>query len=279
MPQGWYLKLSGFMDAVGLLEEPMGLFYTDVRPDAGFTPKPIPLPTREQEKANTVDWQKTFGSFSCAMGHIWRARRKHTAAYFSKEHFGCLGAAFWLGFNKPQLEAIIHYVSTGVPNMSHGEHYLCSPDAVRNAFNHVDPEPATADYLVVKPLSLFTDNETPLLVTTFARPECLCGLHQLAAYVTSDPEVVASPWTAGCGGICAWPLHYLARGMQKAVISGWDPSARKFYKTDELTFTVPHAMFLDMLEQYEKSFLSTNTWKTVRKKIDRSHKAWNEDKA
>ena len=92
--------------------------------------------------------------------------------------------------------------------------------------------------------------------------------------MTNDPEVVASPWSAACGGLAAWPLHYLAKGQNRAVISGWDPSARKFFNTDELSFTVPLAMFEQMLERYEQSFLSTKTWGVVQKKIARSNKAW-----
>ena len=94
----------------------MGIFYTDEQPAEGFSPKPMEMPTREKEAKNEIDWQSVFGQFSCAMGHIWRARKKKTTAYFSATQFGCPGGAFWLGFNKPQTETIIHYVSTGIAN-------------------------------------------------------------------------------------------------------------------------------------------------------------------
>ncbi|MEJ2642441.1 MAG: DUF169 domain-containing protein [Desulfosarcinaceae bacterium] len=270
-------QLPEFLTKVGLSEAPLGVLWTDRAPTEGFTtPKPIDLPTREKELANQIDWQSVFGSFSCAMGHIWRARKKQTAAYFSAERFGCPGAAFWLGFNKPQTETIIRYVSSGIPNWTEGEHYCESPDALRQIFEFVDPPPAPKSYCVLQPLTRFNADETPELVVFFTRPEVLCGLHQLAAFVTNDPEVVASPWSAGCGGLVAWPRHYLARGRSKAVIGGWDPSARKFYKTDELSFTVPYAIFESMVGRYEASFLTTKTWQTVAKKIARSRKAWNE---
>lgn len=113
---------------------------------------------------------------------------------------------------------------------------------------------------------MFLEGEEPELVVFFARPESLCGLHQLAAFVTDDPEAVASPWSAACGSLAVWPLHYLIRGKNKAVVGGWDPSARKFFKTDELSFTVPFPMFKSMLHRYDESFLTTKTWKTVQKK-------------
>jgi uncharacterized protein (DUF169 family) len=269
-------SVSEFITALGLDEEPMGLFYTDQKPADGFSPKPVDLPTREKEMKNEIDWQAVFGSFSCAIGHIWRARKKKTAAYFSAEQFGCPGAAFWLCFNKPQTEMIINYVSTGIPNFMEGEHYCDSPDALREIFEYVDPRPAPKKYCVVKPLSLFTDDETPELVIFFSRPESLSGLHQLATFITNDPEVVASPWSAGCGSIAAWPLHYLNKGVDKAVIGGWDPSARKFFKNDELSFTVPFHLFAEMVNRYKESFLMEKAWGTVKKKIARSAKVWGE---
>ena len=151
--------LPKFLDTLGLAEEPMGLFYTDKEPDGGFTPKPNDLPTREKEVNNQVDWQKVFDQFSCVMGLIWRARKKQGIAYFSAEQFGCPGGAFWLGFNKPQAETIINYVSTGIPNWTDGELYCDSPDELRRIFEYVDPRPAPKKYCVVKPLSKYANDE------------------------------------------------------------------------------------------------------------------------
>ena len=269
-------RLPGFLQTLGLQEEPMGTFFADQPPKDGFTPAPGELPTREKEQKNEIDWQQVFGSFSCVLGNIWRARRKKTAAYFSAEQFGCPGGAFWLGYMKPQTETIIHYVSSGIPERMQGEFYCESPDQLRAIFDAVDPLPATGKYCIFKPLSQFGPRQEPEIVSFFLRPESLCGLHQLAAFVTNDPEVVTSPWSAACGSLVVWPRKFLAQGKMKAVVGGWDPSARKFFKTDELSFSVPFEMFRRMLQRFEGSFLTTETWKTVQKKIDRSKRAWGE---
>ena len=269
-------SLPSFLEILGLDEEPMGIFYSDDKPADGFSPKPMDLPTREKEMKTEIDWQAVFTQFSCVIGNIWRARKKKTAAYFSAEQFGCPGGAFWLGFLKPQTETIIHYVSTGIPNRMEGEFYCDSPNNLRQIFEYIDPRPASHKFCIFKPLSSFTEEEDPELVTFFARPEPLSGLHQLAAFVTNDPEIVVSPWSAACGSLVVWPLHYLSKGLNKAVIGGWDPSARKFFKTDELSFTVPFGMFTEMTNRFDESFLKTNTWKNVQKKIARSKKAWRE---
>jgi uncharacterized protein (DUF169 family) len=268
--------LPGLLAALDIDEEPLGLYYTDQDPAEGFSPKPMELPTREREDRNVIDWNVLFKDFSCVMKHIRWARMKKRAAYFSAEQFGCPGGAFWLGFSKPQTQTIVKYVSTGIPGWTDGERYCESPQALHRVLEEIDPVPAPKKYCVVQPLSLFPDKREPLLVLFFSRPESLCGLHQLAFFVTNDPETVSSPWSSGCGSIAAWPLRYLAKGRQKAVLGGWDPSARSFFKNDELSFTIPFQMFTAMIARYDTSFLVTKDWGKVRKRINRSRKAWSE---
>ncbi len=269
-------SLPEFIDTLGMTEEPMGIYFDDNEPTDGFSPKDCDLPTAEKEEKNEIDWQNVFGQFSCIIGNIWKARKKNKPAYFSAEKFGCPGGAFWSGFLKPQTQTIIKYVSSGVPGHMEGEHYCDSPENLQKMFEYVDPVPAKKKYCIFKSLSTFEETEEPELVTFFVRPEVLSGLHQLAAFVTNDPEVVVSPWGAACGNLVAWPLHYHAKGDYKAVLGGWDPSARKFMKTDELTFTVPYKMYKEMIDRYKESFLSGKVWGNVKKKIERSKKAWKE---
>jgi len=265
-----------FLEAIGLDEEPMGMYYSDEEPVKGIAPKSGLLPTIEMEARGEVDWGALFGNFSCVIGNIWRARKKKTAAYFDKERFGCLGGAFYLGFLKPQLDFITYYVSTGIPDQMEGEHYLESPEVTRDFFNTIDPPPAPARYCVFAPVTQFKKETPPELVIFFARAEVISGLNQLATFVTNDFEAVYSPFGAGCSNIVTWPLRYLAQGKLKAVLGGWDPSDRKFLKTDEITFTVPFEMFQRMVNRWPESFLTTKTWAMVRKKINRSRKAWGE---
>jgi hypothetical protein len=270
------VDLDGFLEILGLREEPMGMYYTDQQPAKGFSPKPAILPSAEEESKGKVDFGSLFADFSCVIGNIWRARRKKTAAYFDKERFGCLGGAFYFGFLKPQLDIIAHYVSSGIPGHMEGEHYLESPEVTRNFFETIDPPPAPKRFCVFKPVSQFEPGEKPVLVIFFARGEVMGGLHQLATFVTNDFEAVCSPFGAGCSNIVTWPLRYLSQGKLKAVLGGWDPSDRKFLKVDEMTFAVPHEMFRRMVTRWPESFLTGHTWATVRKKIARSERAWGE---
>ena len=269
-------KVREFLEVLGLSEEPMGMLYTNEQPTEGVSPKPGTLPTVEDEAANQVDWASINANWTCVIGAIWRAQNKRTVAYFDRERFGCLGGAFYLGYLKPQLDMITYYVSTGIPGRLEGEHYFESPEVTRNFFHTIDPRPAPARFCVFKPISLFGADECPELVIFFSRPESIAGLNQLATFVTNDFEAVNSPFGAGCSNIVTWPLRYLAQGKLKAVLGGWDPSDRKYLKPDEITFTVPFEMFTRMVNRWPDSFLKTATWEIVRKRAERSRKAWGE---
>jgi uncharacterized protein (DUF169 family) len=271
-------RLNEFLQALGHMEEPMGMFYSEDEPQDGVAPKAGILPTAEQEAKNQVDFNAVWKDFSCVVGKIWIARNKRTAAYFDREHFGCLGGAFFLGYLKPQLNAIVHYVSTGLPNILDGERYFSDPDVARAFYQTLDPRPAPKRFCIFKPLSTFAESEQPEVVVFFARPEAISGLHQLAVYVTKDLEVVMSPMGAGCTNIVTWPIKYLEQGKLKAVLGGWDPSERRYLKPDEITFAVPFALYQRMLDEWKESFLTAEAWQTVLKRIERSRKAWKEDK-
>jgi hypothetical protein len=54
----------------------------------------------------------------------------------------------------------------------------------------------------------------------------------------------------------------------RAVIGMFDPSARAYVPRDVLSFSVPMTKFVTMIENIEESFLITDTWKKLRKRID-----------
>jgi len=160
----------------------------------------------------------------------------------------------------------------------HGERFLPSPEAMRKFLDKVNPRKAPAKYCIFKPLSLFNDSHEPEFVIFFARPEVLTGLFIQTTFTTGDVDCVASPFGAGCTNIIAWPLFYKEQRIEKAVLGGFDPSARKFMKTDELTFTVSWSLYKKMLMALPESMFNVGgEWAGVRKKISRSAKAWGEN--
>lgn len=267
-----------FLEHLGLAEEPIGVYYADNKPEDAFGPKAGPPISRELEAQDQIDMQGVFEHFSCVIGNIWLARKKRGVAYISAEEYGCPGGVFYCSMIKPNLRFIEHYVTTGFEGTPiHGERYLPSPEAMRTFLDKVEPRDAPAKYCLFKPLSLFSDGEKPEFVIFFARPEVLTGLFIQTTFTTGDVDSVATPFGAGCTNIVGWPLYYQERGEEKAVLGGFDPSARKYMKTDELTFTVSWSLYEKMLQALPESmFKLDGAWPTVRKKVNLSAKTWGE---
>ena len=270
-----------FLEYLGLKEEPFGVYYADTKPENAYGPKKgVPI-SRELEDKHELDMQEVMKCFSCVMGNIWLARKKGGAAFISQEEYGCPGGVYYTSMLKPHLRFIEYYVSTGFEGTPlEGERYMPNPDAMRNFMLEVNPRKAPGKYCIFKPLSQFKDGEEPEFVIFFARPEVLSGLHTQATFTSGDMDCVVTPFGAGCTSMISWPLYYKERGVDKAVIGGFDPSARKFMKTDELTFTVSLSFYEKMLAALPDSMFTHETdWKTVRKKVERSVKAWGEDES
>lgn len=270
---------STFLEHLGLAEEPFGVYYDDVLPEKAYGPKPgVPI-SRELEDAGKVDVQAVMKTFSCVMGNVWLARKKKAAAFISPEEYGCFGGAYYCSMIKPHLRFIENYVSTGFEGSPvHGERYMSSPETMRAFLEKVEPRDAPARYCIFKPLSQFGDGQTPEFVIFFARPEVLCGLFVQATFATGDMECVVSPFGASCTNMVAWPLYYQQQGLEKAVLGGMDPSARKFMKGDEMTFTVSWELYRKMLSALPESMFNVDgAWPQVRKKVARSARAWGEE--
>ena len=260
-------------------EIPFGVYYSDEKPD-GYGPKPGEILSREREAAGEIDWSKVFANFSCLVKNIWLARKKKKAAWISHEECGCMGGGFYAGVYAPYLEMNVLYVSTGVPGTPiEGEHYMPSPETMRAFVEDSSPPLGNGKYCILKPLDQFRDTELPLSVTFFARPEVLTGLHSLACYAAGNHNAVVSPFGAGCTNIIAWPLIYAKRGVECAVLGGFDVSVRKYLKTDELTFSIPIAFYRKMLDAMENSALPRDQWPVVCKKIRKSKQTWGESQA
>ena len=257
-------------------EMPFGIFYSNTKPE-GYGPKPGEIFTREHEQTGQINWGNAFGSnFSCIFGKLLLARKKQTAAWLSHEECGCMGGGYYSGMYAPYLETNVLYVSTGIPGTPfEGEHYLPSPESMCAFMDDCTPPPAPKKYCVLKPLNQFTGEERPLIVVFFARPEVLTGLFNLTSYATGSHNAVVSPFGAACTNIIGWPLVYQQRGIECAVLGGFDLSARKFMQTDEMTFAAPLPLYEKMLHSMERSALPRHTWQQeVRRKVARSARAW-----
>lgn len=253
-------RLDCLLNALGLTETPMGIFYTDQAPGSGYAPKAqVSLAHLAESPDGGIHWN------SCVLGKIRRARRDKTAAYFDHTRYGCLGGAFFMGF-KPDYEKFEPaLLSTGIPGQFPGESYVDSPETGKAFYDAFEPPRAGGRVLVIQPLDLFRKNEQPELVAFFPDPRVLIGLNALTTFVTRDPEAVRTPFGVGCCNLVSWPRKLLRQGQQKAVVGCFDINSLKYLKKNELTYVIPYDLFRRMLDQWPDSLLGTRAWQRLMK--------------
>jgi uncharacterized protein (DUF169 family) len=234
---------SRLRDLIGLHQEPLTFLYTDTEP-SGFRP--------------------AEGQWACVLAVMGRARRGETV-YFDAEHFGCGGGGYYLGLceRSPNVE---YFVSTGIPGEMEGEHYKKSPELMLKALEINPVTPAPAKYAVVKLVSALTEEEMPEVIICLPTPDELCGLVMLAGYARAEDAAVCA-FASGCGSIISRPLLEAQREEPRAVVGIFDPSSRLFLPENEMTFAAPRALWEEMAANADESFLKTETWAKVRKRI------------
>jgi hypothetical protein len=79
------------------------------------------------------------------------------------------------------------------------------------------------------------------------------------------------PCPAGCGSIVKYPFLEMDASHPRAVLGMFDVSARPFVPGSTLSFAIPMTKFAAMIDNMEESFLITESWKAVRRRMGRGN--------
>jgi hypothetical protein len=83
-----------------------------------------------------------------------------------------------------------------------------------------------------------------------------------------DGDGVIAPFSSGCGSIVYRTYLENAKDNPRAILGMFDCSARPCVPKDTLSFSIPVKKFITMLGNMDESFLITETWETVKKRIN-----------
>lgn len=201
--------------------------------------------------------------FICELAKV----RKGKSLLFDIHSIGCGGGKRYLGFSRDLIPDFEYFLSCGREGVVEGERYKKSPELVREWVKHQTPFEAPEKYIVFKRWDRLDENDEPLVVIFFASGDALSGLFTLANFDTSDPFAVITPFCAGCASIVAYPYRELQSDEPRAVLGMFDVSARYCIPAGNLSFAIPWPKFVRMIENMEESFLTTESWKIVRKRM------------
>ncbi|MBL7178524.1 MAG: DUF169 domain-containing protein, partial [Desulfobacteraceae bacterium] len=99
------------------------------------------------------------------------------------------------------------------------------------------------------------------------QPDVLSGLFTLANFDETEPNGVFTPFCAGCASIVQYPYLENASERPRGILGMFDVSARPFVPHNTLTFAVPINKLTRMIKNMDESFLITQSWNKVRKRI------------
>ncbi len=246
------IKLKGkFIDLwekyFGNAELPIVFHYSDFENDA-------------EKVAKSERW-------NCFIGELVKVRKGRSLA-FDRDSISCGGGKKYLGFTNKLRPGFEFFLSCGNAEIE-GERYLQSPELVEKFLKNAPWIPAKGNIIIFKRWDMLLMEDEPEVVIFFAKPDVLSGLFTLAGYDSEDMNGTITAFGSGCASIVQYPLAESKKDKPKAVVGMFDVSARPFVQENVLSFAVPMKRFEKMVSFMEESFLSTNSWEKVRKRINR----------
>jgi uncharacterized protein (DUF169 family) len=219
--------------------------------------------TDNPEKASIVP---ASGKRSCLICELQKVRSGQSLA-FNSDSLTCWGAKRYLGFADSMRPNFEYFLSCGIENKMEGERYIRTPELVSVLMKNQKKLNITGTYIVFKRWDQINENDNPDVVIFFATPDILSGLFTLANFDQSEPNSTFTPFGAGCGSIVHYPYIEKDADRPRAVIGMFDVSARPCVPPGILSFSVPFGKFRKMTEYMDESFLITESWRKVQKRI------------
>lgn len=219
--------------------------------------------TDQESRGERTPFSEDHRCFICDLAKV----RKGKSLLFDIDSIGCGGGRRYLGFDQDLMPDFEYFLSCGREGVIQGERYKKSPDLVREWVKHQTLFQAPNKYIVFKRWDRLDENDEPLVVIFFASGDTLSGLFTLANFDVSDPFAVITPFCSGCASIVDYPYRELQSDQPRAVLGMFDVSARYCVSAGILTLAVPWPKFTQMANNMEESFLITESWNTVRKRM------------
>ena len=232
-----------------------------------FGNEELPITFYYSDKIRDTQEVKTAEKWSCLIGQLAKVR-KGTSLTFTVDSTGCIGGKKFSGFTDQLRPGFEFFLSCGNEHMN-GEKYIKTPEMVRNFLSSAPWIPAMAKYLVFKRWDMLLEDDLPEVVIFFARPDVLSGIFTLSSFDRDYNDAVTIPFGSGCASIIQYPLAEAKLAKPKTVLGMFDISARPYVPENVLTASIPYQRFVEMVENMEESFLTTNTWNVVKNRINR----------
>lgn len=162
-------------------------------------------------------------------------------------------------------------IPPGVYNfVSNIEKYKQNPVIAEKSISLINPQLSEKPYINfirVDKLENFEDTEGLIF---FADPDVISGLFTWANYDHEDINSVQSPWGSGCSATVTALVNENKRNGRHCFIGLLDVSARIFFKSNIISFSIPMCRFEEMLKTLDKCCVSgAPAWLKLKKRINK----------
>jgi uncharacterized protein (DUF169 family) len=218
------------------------------------------------DEINTEKFIDSRIEHRCLINQLLKVR-DGSSVYFEVNSIGCTGGRRYLGFSQKLRNNFDYFLSCGIEGELKGERYKKSPEIVNELVKLQPPFDAPGKFIVFKRWDKLNEIDEPIVVIFFANPDVLSGLFTLEGYDESRPDSVIVPFSSGCSSIVYQPYREARQDNPKAVLGMFDVSARPFVSADTLSFSVPMKKFVEMVYNMDESFLITDSWGQIKRRI------------
>ena len=231
--------------------------------------QPVAVLFTNQRPSNAMQFVE--GRRGCVIAML-NAAAKGKVTVFDRKTAGCIGGEVGLGFGNsyPKFPGGIDYfLSTGRgEGYMPGEGYKKSPELAQKFAEQLPMTDIPFQYVVFKPLEeVDPAKEVPELVVFYANADQLSALVVLANFNRDTSDNVIIPFGAGCQNACLVPYNEGQSDKPRAVVGLTDITVRPIVDADLLSFTVPFAMYQEMEDNIQGSFIEKHLWHKIRERI------------
>ncbi|MFC2084953.1 DUF169 domain-containing protein [Bacteroidota bacterium] len=194
--------------------------------------------------------------------------RNGMSIYFENDSIKCMGGRRYLGYSSELRNNFEYFLSCGLEGTVVGERYKKSPELVKELLEKQPPYKAPGKFLILKRWDKLEIIDEPVAVIFIDSGDVLSGLTVLSNFAEKDLNTVIAPFCSGCSSIFYYPYHESLKDNPKVTLGMFDITARPYIGKHELSIAVSYKKFVNMIDDYSESFLITDSWEKIRKRIE-----------
>lgn len=187
---------------------------------------------------------------------------------------GAVGCCFGDGFTRknPNIHKLLSqgFGDQAPPqmpeHMKRGERFFCSEEIALKWRRSVPFSEKGYPRVVFAPMSRWEEVGVPDVVLVFANPDQISALVTMLGSHNGEALNTLAPFGAGCHSI-VYAVEQIHKERPMAIMGLFDISQRRAALANDLTLTMPYALWAGLAEDLDKSCLTTHAWQEIEKRL------------